>query len=62
MHAIFRAGGRSPTRYERDLTLVGEVWLPPAEAVRYIRPGELTQVFYFDLLQQPFEAGAFRPR
>ena len=22
--------------------------------------GELTQVFYFDLLQQPFEAGAFR--
>ena len=60
VHAIFRRWRRIAEAYGRDLTLVGEVWLPPAEAVRYIRPGELTQVFYFDLLQQPFEAGAFR--
>jgi alpha-glucosidase len=26
----------------------------------YVREGELCQVFYFDLLQQPFEAPAFR--
>ncbi len=60
VHAIFHRWRALAQRYDRELTLVGEVWLPPSEAVRYIRPGELTQVFYFDLLQQPFEAAAFR--
>ncbi|HET6209499.1 MAG TPA: alpha-amylase family glycosyl hydrolase, partial [Jatrophihabitans sp.] len=46
--------------YGRELTLLGEVWLSPADAADYIRPGELNQVFYFDLLQQPFDAEAFR--
>jgi len=36
------------------------VWLPPADLADYVAAGELTQVFYFDLLQQPFEAQAFR--
>jgi hypothetical protein len=44
-----------------DLTLVGEVWLPPAHFADYIRAGELTQVFNFDLLQQPSEGGAAAP-
>jgi alpha-glucosidase len=60
VHAIFRRWRQIAERYDRDLTLVGEVWLPPAQTASYIREGELCQVFYFDLLQQPFEASAFR--
>ena len=60
VHEIFRRWRAIADSYGRDLTLVGEVWLPPAEAATYIRPGELHQVFNFNLLQQPFEAGAFR--
>jgi alpha-glucosidase len=59
VHDIFRRWRAIADSYERDLTLVGEVWLPPLAAAAYIKPGELTQVFYFDLLQQPFEAPAF---
>ncbi len=60
VHEIFRRWRRVADSYGRDLTLLGEVWLPAAEAADYIRPGELNQVFYFDLLQQPFDAAAFR--
>ena len=60
MHEIFRRWRDIADSYDRDLTLVGEVWLPPAEAATYIRAGELHQVFYFNLLQQPFEPEAFR--
>jgi alpha-glucosidase len=67
VHEIFRRWRALADGYRgadgaqgRELTLVGEVWLPPAEAADYIRPGELNQVFNFDLLQQPFEARAFR--
>jgi alpha-glucosidase len=60
VHDIFRRWRAVADSYGRDLTLLGEVWLPPAEAAAYIRPGELHQVFTFDLLQQPFEAAAFR--
>ena len=60
VHDIFRRWRSIADSYGRDLTLVGEVWLPPAEAADYVRAGELTQVFNFDLLQQPFEATAFR--
>ena len=60
VHDIFRRWRAITDSYERELTLVGEVWLPPLVAADYIRPGELKQVFYFDLLQQPFEARAFR--
>lgn len=60
VHDIFRRWRAIADRYDRELTLLGEVWLPPADAADYIRAGELKQVFYFDLLQQPFEAAAFR--
>jgi alpha-glucosidase len=59
VHEIFRRWRAIADAYGRELTLLGEVWLPPAEAAAYIRPGELHQVFSFDLLQQSFEAKAF---
>ncbi|HEY2043454.1 MAG TPA: glycoside hydrolase family 13 protein [Jatrophihabitans sp.] len=60
VHEIFKRWRRIVDSYDRELTLLGEVWLPPSDAAEYIRAGELNQVFYFDLLQQPYEAGAFR--
>ena len=60
VHEIFKRWRHIADSYGRELTLVGEVWLPPAAAAAYIRTGELNQVFYFDLLQQPFQANAFR--
>ncbi len=63
VHDIFRrwhalAAGYGP---ERDLLLVGEVWVPdPADLDRYLRPDELHQAFSFDLLVQPWEARALR--
>ncbi|HEY5832763.1 glycoside hydrolase family 13 protein [Streptomyces sp.] len=60
VHEIFRRWRAIADAYEgRELTLLGEVWLPPSEAAAYIRAGELHQVFNFDLLQQPFDAKAF---
>ena len=60
VHNILRQRRAIADSYERELTLVGAVWLPSLVAADYIKPGELKQVFYFDLLQQPFEAPAFR--
>ncbi len=60
VHEIFKRWRAIADSYDRELTLLGEVWLPPLDAADYIRSGELTQVFYFDLLQQPFEAASFR--
>lgn len=60
VHEIFKRWRKIADSYDRELTLLGEVWLSPTDAADYIRPGELKQVFYFDLLQQEFEAGAFQ--
>ncbi len=60
VHEIFKRWRAIADSYDRQLSLLGEVWLSPADTADYIRAGELNQVFYFDLLQQPFEAGAFR--
>ena len=60
VHDVFRRWRRITDSYQRELTLLGEVWLPPSDAADYIRAGELNQDFYFDLLQQPFQAPAFR--
>ncbi|AXK33114.1 DUF3459 domain-containing protein [Streptomyces armeniacus] len=44
-----------------DRLLVGEVSVPTArEHARYIRPDELHQAFFFDLLSAPWRADAFR--
>lgn len=60
VHEIFKRWRRIADSYDRELTLIGEVWLSPTDAADYIRAGELTQVFYFDLLQQSFDASTFR--
>jgi alpha-glucosidase len=60
VHDIFKRWRAIADSYDRELTLLGEVWLSPTDTADYIRAGELKQVFYFDLLQQPFDAGAFQ--
>jgi alpha-glucosidase len=60
VHEIFKRWRAIADAYDRELTLIGEVWLPPTDTADYIRAGELNQVFYFDLLQQPFDASAFQ--
>ncbi|MFE3493337.1 glycoside hydrolase family 13 protein [Streptomyces sp. NPDC059175] len=45
----------------RERLLVGEVSVPTArEHARYVRPDELHQAFFFDLLGAPWDAGTFR--
>ncbi len=46
---------------QRELTLVGEIWVPTvADLARYLRPDELPQAFFFDLLTQPWSAPDWR--
>ncbi|WP_067390437.1 glycoside hydrolase family 13 protein [Streptomyces sp. F-3] len=45
----------------RERLLVGEVSVPSArEHAKYVRPDELHQAFFFDLLSAPWDADAFR--
>ena len=45
----------------REITLLGEIWEPGEQGLAsFLRPGELSQVFFFDLLLQPWNARAFR--
>ena len=60
VHEIFKRWRAISDSYERELNLVGEAWLGPRASAEYIRSGELKQLFYFDLLARPFEAGAFK--
>lgn len=59
VHPIFERWRRLADSYDPPRNLLGEVWLQPAQIADYLRPGELHQAFYFDLMQQPFEAAAF---
>ena len=60
VHDIFRRWRKVADSYDPPRNLLGEVWLQPADIADYLRPGELNQAFYFDLMQQPFEGAAFR--
>lgn len=61
VHEIFRRWRTLTEGYDRDLLLVGEVWVPdPGDLDAYLRPDELHQAFSFDLLVQPWDAGALR--
>jgi alpha-glucosidase len=60
VHDIFERWRKIADDYDPPRNLLGEVWLPPADIADYLRPGELHQAFYFDLMQQPFAAAAFR--
>lgn len=57
VHEIYRSWRKIFDSYNRDVVSVAEIWVhPPAEAAKYVRPDELSQVFNFDLLTTPFEA------
>jgi len=63
VHEIYRQWRAVANEYgaDRDLVLVGEVWVPTADDVAaYVRADELHAAFYFDLLVQPWDARAFR--
>jgi alpha-glucosidase len=61
VHEVFRRWRRLADSYDRDLTLVGEVWVPTVDDLaRYLRPDELPQAFYFDLLLTGWGAAGFR--
>jgi alpha-glucosidase len=63
VHEVFRRWRAIAASYgpERQLTLVGEVWVPTVTALAaYLREDELPQAFFFDLLVQPWDAALFR--
>ena len=62
VHDVYRRWRAIANSYEgRDLTLVGEIWLPRVEDFAlYLRADELQQGFYFDLLTQPWKAADIR--
>jgi len=62
VHEVYRRWRRIADSYHgRDLTLVGEIWVPDVEDLAlYLRSDELPQAFYFDLLTQPWRAPALR--
>ncbi|MCD0484798.1 glycoside hydrolase family 13 protein [Streptacidiphilus sp. ASG 303] len=65
VHEVWRSWRRlcdeAAARDGRERLLVGEVSVPTAaEHAAYVRPDELHQAFFFDLLAAPWEAAAFR--
>jgi alpha-glucosidase len=60
VHAVLRRWRALADSYGRDLTLVGEVWVPTvADLAEYLRPDELPQAFFFDLLMCGWDPAAF---
>lgn len=63
VHEVYRSWRALADSYapERELTFVGEVWVPEVEQLaEYLRPDELQQAFFFELLVQPWNADAMR--
>jgi alpha-glucosidase len=61
VHEVYRAWRRVADGYDPRRTLVGEVWAPTAaDVAAFVWPDELHQVFYFDLMRQPWHASSFR--
>jgi alpha-glucosidase len=61
VHDIYRHWRRIADSYNGDRVLMGECWVtPPQRLARYVRPGELHQVFNFEYLQAPWDAAALR--
>ena len=59
VHEIYRSWRKIFDSYDREIVSVAEIWVhPPAEAAKYVRPDELSQVFNFDLLTTGFESRA----
>jgi alpha-glucosidase len=60
VHQIYRRWREIAEEYGPKL-FIGEVWVPdPAELAAYLRHDELHQVFFFDLLGRPWDAGHYR--
>jgi alpha-glucosidase len=63
VHDVYRRWRRIADSYgsDRAVTFVGEIWVPTvADLAGYLRPDELQQAFFFDLLAQPWDATSFR--
>lgn len=61
VHEVHRRWRAIAESYQRELTLVGEIWVPTvANLALYLRPDELAQAFYFDLLMRPWSAAEFQ--
>jgi alpha-glucosidase len=61
VHEVLRRWRAIADSYGREIPLVGEIWVPTVtDLARYLRPDELSQAFYFDLLLTGWDAGAFR--
>jgi alpha-glucosidase len=63
VHEVYRSWRALTDSYlpRRELVLVGEAWAPNAvECAAYVRADELHQTFYFDLVEQPWDATLFR--
>jgi len=61
VHEVYRRWRRIADSYAGDLVLVGEIWVDDvADLAHYLRPDELPQAFFFDLLIQPWRAAALR--
>jgi alpha-glucosidase len=61
VHEVYRRWRAIAESYGRDLTLIGEIHVPSVrDLADYLRPDELPQAFYFDLLATAWDAQAFR--
>jgi alpha-glucosidase len=61
VHDVYRRWRKLADSYEPPRALIGEVNLADAERLaRYVRPGELHQVFAFGFLAAPWDAEAWR--
>jgi alpha-glucosidase len=63
VHEVYRRWRSLADGYrdERDLMLIGEVWVPePSELALYLRPDELHLAFYFELLGLRWDRSAYQ--
>ncbi len=61
VHEVYRRWRAISDSYDGDLVLVGEIWVADvADLAHYLRPDELPQAFFFDLLVQPWRASSVR--
>ena len=57
---IYRGWRRVMDEYDRDVMAVAEAWVPPERAARYVAPDTLHQIFNFDFMACPWDAGRLR--
>ena len=58
VHDVYRAWRRVIDEYPREIVTVAEAWAyPVSRTMAYARPDELSQVFNFDFMLVPWDAG-----